>query len=472
MFILKFLASSRFSRYMKVIFLFWDLTLLFFSYVLSFYIRGQAFIGFYEPNDRATLIMALIIWMLIIFAKDAYKIIRIERIYTTIGSTIKLVMFHLGGLGITIIILNFDNVSRLRILYFYLTFLILVLIFRILFLKALKYARSKGYNYRDVIIVGANEMGENINQILKNDLSYGYKVAGVFCNVQDPAIHNSMPLLGGLNNLEMYLKNNNVHEIFTALDYREQHFMSELIHLSERYMVRLKIIPNFQKYTKMRRVEIDFYGHTPVLMFRKEPLELPINRIQKKIFDVIFSFLIILLIFTWLFPLLFIIIKLESKGPALYKQVRSGENNRHFTCYKFRSMRHSKADEFIQATKNDPRVTSIGKFIRKTNIDEFPQFFNVLFGQMSVVGPRPHPIKLDDQYIKLINNYKVRHFTKPGITGWAQVKGFRGETKKLIDMKMRVEYDIWYIENWTFLLDLKIIWMTIFNMIKGEKNAN
>jgi len=357
-------------------------------------------------------------------------------------------------------------------LYFYVVFFVLVLLFRILFLKALKHARSQGYNYRNVIIIGVNEMAGRMNQILNNDLSYGYKVAGVFSNVTNLNIDHSMTNLGGLSDIETYLLENKVDEMFIALDYKETDQIPKLIQLCERYMVRLKIIPNFQKYTNMRRVSIDFYDNTPVMMFRKEPLELVINRIQKKIFDIIFSSLIIGLIFSWLFPLLWILIKLESKGPALYKQVRSGENNRHFTCYKFRSMRQSKTDEFIQATENDPRVTAIGKFIRRTSIDEFPQFFNVFLGHMSVVGPRPHPIKLDDQYIKLINNYKVRHFSKPGITGWAQVKGYRGETKEVIAMKMRVEYDIWYIENWTFLLDLKIIWMTVTNMLRGEENAN
>ncbi|MDB4323926.1 undecaprenyl-phosphate glucose phosphotransferase, partial [Crocinitomicaceae bacterium] len=462
----------RFSRYMKTIFLFWDLVLLSASNTISCYIRDGSLKSLNNKDDQTTFFMILLVWVVLVLSKDAYKIIRIEKIYTTLSRTIKLILIHLGGVALFIIILNFDNVSRLRMLYFYIVFFVLVLLFRILFLKALKHARSQGYNYRNVIIIGVNEMAGRMNQILNNDLSYGYKVAGVFSNVTNLNIDHSMTNLGGLSDVETYLSENKVDEMFIALDYKETDQIPKLIQLCERYMVRLKIIPNFQKYTNMRRVSIDFYDNTPVMMFRKEPLELVINRIQKKIFDIIFSSLIIGLIFSWLFPLLWILIKLESKGPALYKQVRSGENNRHFTCYKFRSMRQSKTDEFIQATENDPRVTAIGKFIRRTSIDEFPQFFNVFLGHMSVVGPRPHPIKLDDQYIKLINNYKVRHFSKPGITGWAQVKGYRGETKEVIAMKMRVEYDIWYIENWTFLLDLKIIWMTVTNMLRGEENAN
>ena len=166
-----------------------------------------------------------------------------------------------------------------------------------------------------------------------------------------------------------------------------------------------------------------------------------------------------------------IIIKLTSKGSVFFKQVRSGVNNENFVCYKFRSMAVNKDADELQATRNDMRITMIGKFIRKTNIDEFPQFFNVLFGEMSIVGPRPHMVKHTDEYSKLIEDYMVRQLVKPGITGAAQVYGFRGETKTTEDMKNRVEYDIWYLENWSLLLDVKLIFLTVWNMIKGQKEA-
>ena len=207
-------------------------------------------------------------------------------------------------------------------------------------------------------------------------------------------------------------------------------------------------------------------------MLRKEPLEKIGNRLLKKLFDILFSLFVILFVFTWFFPILILMVKLSSKGPAFFRQKRSGEKNISFTCLKFRTMRVNKLSDELQAKKGDPRITKLGAFMRKTNLDELPQFLNVLVGQMSVVGPRPHMLKHTEQYSELINNYLTRHFVKPGITGWAQVKGYRGETKELIDMQKRVEYDIWYIENWKFLLDIKIIWMTVKNMLRGEKNAN
>ena len=195
------------------------------------------------------------------------------------------------------------------------------------------------------------------------------------------------------------------------------------------------------------------------------------NRMYKRIFDILFSLSVILLIVPIVFPIIALIIKLTSKGPIFFKQLRSGVNNKDFICYKFRSMALNKDADEIQATRNDMRITMIGKFIRKTNIDEFPQFFNVLFGDMSIVGPRPHMIKHTAEYSKLIEDYMVRQLVKPGITGAAQVYGFRGETKTTEDMKDRVEYDIWYLENWSLLLDIKLIFLTSWNMIKGQKEA-
>lgn len=308
-------------------------------------------------------------------------------------------------------------------------------------------------------------------KILSADLSYGYRVIGFVDNTVDPTVSKDAPLISDLNGFEKYIANHKVDEMYIALHINNADEITRLIKLGERYMIRIKFIPDFQQYTKTRKVVIDFYENTPVLMLRKEPLELPLNRISKKLFDICFSLLVILLIFPWLFPILMLIIKLGSKGPVFFRQERSGEDNKAFSCLKFRTMRVNKLADELQATANDPRITKIGAFMRKTNLDELPQFFNVLWGSMSVVGPRPHMLKHTEQYSELINNYLVRHYAKPGITGWAQVHGFRGETKELIDMQKRVEFDIWYIENWSFLLDLKIIWLTVWNMVRGEEKA-
>ncbi|OFX67447.1 MAG: hypothetical protein A2X12_11410 [Bacteroidetes bacterium GWE2_29_8] len=234
--------------------------------------------------------------------------------------------------------------------------------------------------------------------------------------------------------------------------------------------MRLKLVPDFSGFLN-KKVEIKFYNKIPILTLHKEPLENPVNRIIKRFFDIIFSSLVILIVFPLIFPIIALIIKLTSRGPVFYKQKRAGRNYKVFIIWKFRSMTLGNNKEYIQAKKEDARVTKIGKFIRKTSIDELPQFLNVLMGDMSVVGPRPHPLKLDEEYKMLVDQYMIRNWVKPGITGFAQVKGFRGETESKWKMHKRVQYDIWYIENYTFFLDMYIIVNTILNIFKGEKNA-
>lgn len=220
-----------------------------------------------------------------------------------------------------------------------------------------------------------------------------------------------------------------------------------------------------------RRMHLELIGSVPVLDIRQEPLAQPENRLAKRLFDIVFSLLFLCTIFPIIFIIIGLAIKITSPGPIFFKQKRSGEENKEFWCYKFRSMRVNKDSDKVQATLNDPRKTRLGNFMRKTSIDELPQFINVLLGDMSVVGPRPHMLKHTEEYSKLIDKYMVRHLVKPGITGWAQVTGFRGETKELWQMEGRVERDIWYLEHWTFMLDLYIIYKTVKNAVKGEKEA-
>jgi len=195
------------------------------------------------------------------------------------------------------------------------------------------------------------------------------------------------------------------------------------------------------------------------------------NLLVKRIFDILFSLLAFVLVLSWLYPILAILIKLESRGPVIFKQLRSGRNNKSFWCYKFRSMRLNYEADKIQARKDDDRITILGRFLRKTSIDEFPQFFNVLKGDMSVVGPRPHMLQHTEQYRQIVANFKMRHYMKPGITGWAQVNGYRGETSTPDSMEKRVQHDIWYLYNWNAALDIKIVFLTAYSVFIGDKNA-
>lgn len=262
-----------------------------------------------------------------------------------------------------------------------------------------------------------------------------------------------------------------VKDVYVVIANDRLNEVSALVKEADRQFLRLKFVPNLDKplsdsYT------VNYLGSEfPVITLRHEPLEDITNRFKKRVIDIVFSTAVIVLIMSWLYPLIGLMIKLQSRGPVLFKQLRSGRNDIPFLCYKFRSMQVNDDSDEKQASKEDGRITAFGHFLRRTGLDEMPQFFNVLIGNMSVVGPRPHMLKHTEQYKVIINQYMVRHFLKPGITGWAQVNGFRGETKELKDMQGRVECDIYYLEKWTALLDVKIVFMTIINGLRGDKNA-
>ncbi|TDW48592.1 undecaprenyl-phosphate galactose phosphotransferase/putative colanic acid biosynthesis UDP-glucose lipid carrier transferase [Flavobacterium sp. 270] len=469
--ILNELSQFHFSRYFKLLFVIWDVILLNLAIVLSALLRFGNLEKLFLKEVQTVSLLANLIWIGLLLYRDSYRIIRIEPIESILRRTIKKIIFHAALTAVFVVFLKYSDISRLRLVYFYIFFFTLLMVSRYLSMKLLKYIRSQGYNFRNFIIIGANDTGERMRKILAKDLTYGYRFLGFFDERTDNFAFISSPVLGGFGAIEDFIVNKEVDEMYVALHIDNITIINKLIEICEHHMVRIKFIPDFQLYTKSNKVEMSFYENTPVLMFRPEPLEFTVNRLLKKVFDICFSLAVILLVFPWLFPIVMLLIKLESQGPIFFQQERSGRDNRSFKCLKFRSMRVNNLSDKKQARKGDSRVTRFGSFIRKTSIDELPQFFNVFWGDMSVVGPRPHMVNHTKQYTELINNYLVRQYAKPGITGWAQVNGYRGETRELIDMENRVEYDIWYIENWSLLLDIKIIIKTIINVFKGEENA-
>lgn len=469
--ILQRLSHYRFSRYFKLLFVGVDIVLLNLATIVSALIRFGSLDKLLTREERTVSLLAILVWIGLLLQNDSNRSIRIEPIESILVRTIKKLVIHAALISIFVLYLRYYDISRLRLLFFYLVFFVLLMISRFLSMKLLKYIRAQGYNFKTFVVVGANESGERIRKILAKDLTYGYKFLGFFDANADPLIVDPTSVLGDFNAIQKFVAERKVDEMYVALHIDQIEVINKLTQICEQNMVRIKFIPDFQLYTKSSKVEVSFYENTPVLMFRTEPLEYAINRLLKKAFDVVFSLLVIVLVFPWLFPVIMLLIKIESPGPVFFKQERSGRDNRSFMCYKFRSMYVNGLAHRKQAEKGDSRITRFGSFIRKTSIDELPQFFNVFLGDMSVVGPRPHMVNLAKEYSDLINNYLVRQYAKPGITGWAQVNGYRGETKELVDMENRVEYDIWYIENWSLVLDIKIIIKTIINVVKGEENA-
>lgn len=336
-----------------------------------------------------------------------------------------------------------------------------------------KRLRNSNKNQRSVLIVGATKTGMHFYEQFVKNHRYGYKLAGFIDDEKHPSLNGSY--LGKFADLDNVLAKHELDDIVVALSSTDELLIEKIVMVGEREGKRVRIIPNYQRFGN-GKLQVDKFGNLSVITLRSLPLDSLDNRLAKRAFDIFFSLLVFFCVFSWLFPLVALLIKCSSKGPVLFKQERWGLNNKSIVCWKFRTMCTSSKDineqgKYQQACKGDPRITLVGRFLRKTSLDELPQFINVLRGSMSVIGPRPHPVPLNLESKDSVEKYMMRHWVKPGISGWAQVHGYRGETKELSQMKKRVQYDIWYIENWTFGLDLQIVVQTLVNIVKGEKNA-
>ena len=324
---------------------------------------------------------------------------------------------------------------------------------------------------KDLVIVGEGPAAEEIFQYCEDQTVRGYRFCGVFNDEPIEGILGARRI-GDVEAAKAFAIQNRIDIVYCALPGTRRKDITDLMEFCERNTIRFRVIPSAESFIPVVKTsDLEFHGAVPVSKLRHEPLDSSVSRGMKRAFDIVFSFAVVVFVFTWLFPLLAILIKLSSRGPVFFKQMRLGKDNKEFVCWKFRSMRMNMEADVKQATKNDPRVTPIGRFLRKSNLDEMPQFINVLFGHMSIVGPRPHPLRLNEQYRDIIDKYMVRHFVRPGITGWAQVNGLRGETRTPELMERRVELDVWYLENWSFLTDLRIVVKTVTNMFQKDPNA-
>lgn len=367
-------------------------------------------------------------------------------------------------------IIGFTSSINKVIILGYILFSIFLVLERLTIHFFLRKKRHAGRNQRVVIFIGHPWNLENLYDTLK-DSSLGYRIAGIFTRQAIPS-NIKLTNLGDRSQVIDYLKaHREVTDVYLVPDEDYITETKKIYHYCENNLIRFYALPIFIDFLKKRMV-LSHIGTTPILSARDEPLQDIWNRAIKRTFDIIVSGIFLLTIFPVVYLIVGLIIKRQSPGPIIFKQKRNGLDGSEFYCLKFRSMHVNSDADKVQATENDPRKFKFGDFMRRTNIDELPQFINVFFGSMSIVGPRPHMLLHTQEYSKLISNYMVRHWVKPGITGWAQSHGFRGETKTLEQMEERVKADIWYVENWTFFLDLRIIWRTAMNMIqRNEKNA-
>ena len=338
---------------------------------------------------------------------------------------------------------------------------ILIVFVKILTYYSIKTFRSYfGGNYRKTIIIGSSIESQNLELFFNKNKQAGYLHKKTFSDVSKKSILDSIN----------FVKEQEIDEIYCSTENINDQEVKALIKFCDNNLKTIKFIPNSTKLNSKKLI-YETYDSLPILSLRRVPLQDSVNLFFKRLIDIIISLAVIVFVLSWLTPIIALFIKKESDGPVFFKQTRNGINYEEFSCLKFRSMIVNENAHKLQATKGDTRVTKIGAFLRKTSLDEMPQFINVLLGDMSVVGPRPHMIKENDKYYKTVDKYMLRHVIKPGITGLAQVSGYRGEVEKESDIVNRIKFDIYYLENWSILLDVKIILRTILNSIKGEDKA-
>jgi len=420
---------------------------------------------YFEINLKSVYAFCLYIsicWIIIAVKNHFYEIHRYTRLIKIGPLLFRQIVFFAIALYAYIGFFKQPLMSRLALGDYLLLVFLLISVFKFLTIFLLKKYRSVlGGNIRKVVVIGNNEKTRQLIETFNTRLDFGYKFDAQF-SIKDEGFT--------IENCFDYIIENDIDEIYFSVAELSNKQINKLKDFADNNLRELKFIPdNKEIYSK--KLQYEYYNYIPVLSLRVIPLQEPVSQFIKRFFDILFSLFVIVFVLSWLTPILAICIKLESKGPVFFKQSRNGFNYQEFDCYKFRSMTPNKDAHLHQATKGDDRITKVGVFIRKTSMDELPQFFNVLFGDMSVVGPRPHMVSHTNMYAQRIDKFMVRHFVKPGITGLAQVSGFRGEVEKDDDIVSRVKYDIFYIENWSLLLDVKIILQTVTNAIKGEEKA-
>jgi len=450
---LSLFKHGRYSGYLRPISYLIDLSI----------INGIGFL--YLLPKQNLLIFSLYIsigWILLSVYSKFYEVYRYTRPVNILSLILRqLILFCLFVFAFSGLYHELNIYPRPIVKYTLLCFFIIgILKFTVYYLLQ-KYRVSFGGNYRSTVIFGYNKKTLALENFFNKNPEYGYLHKRTF---------NFRKKADSLTECFDYILKEGIDEIYCSISELTNAQIADIVDFSDNNLKILKFIPDSKEiYSKKLRYE--YYDYIPILTLRNIPLEDSVNMIIKRTFDILFSSIVIVFILSWLTPIIAILIKLESRGPVFFKQSRNGFNYKEFDCYKFRSMTPNKGANLHQATRGDQRVTKVGKFIRKTSIDELPQFFNVLFGDMSVVGPRPHMVSHTNMYAKKIDKFMVRHFVKPGITGLAQVSGFRGEVETDKDIIGRVKYDIFYIENWSLLLDIKIITQTFVNAIKGEEKA-
>ncbi|WP_299062922.1 exopolysaccharide biosynthesis polyprenyl glycosylphosphotransferase [uncultured Polaribacter sp.] len=423
------------------------------------------FIANTESFTGSFLLYLTILWLLISYYNKFYSIHRYTHITKLL--TLILAQFFIFILAFFAYFTIFKEGKIIHDQFITLTAILLgISFFKLFSFYLLKRYRLTGKNFRNVIVFGESKAAQNIASLFSDKQDLGYRFIGFFSD----KINKSKNHLGTVKEGFQYSLSNIIDEIYCDPNSVSQYQLKEIRFFCAENEIDFRLVPD-NKAIYSKDFILEYYGTLPVLKPKKLPFERIETHILKRFFDILFSLTICVFLLSWFLPIVWVFVTLNSRGTFFFKQLRDGVDGKQFYCYKIRSMKKNELSDKVSATENDSRVTKVGAFLRKTSLDELPQFFNVLLGDMSIVGPRPHMNIQTQQYLKEIDNYLVRNSVKPGITGLAQISGFRGEVKKKSDIENRVRLDIFYIENWSFFLDIKIIFQTVFSVFKGEEKA-
>lgn len=456
----------KYSKYLSLLSAISDLIILNFLFNFAFcYLRGFDQSCF-NTTSYMFYVFINLVWLFSANIFKAYKIDRQVFKKEILYTYIKTIIFFFFLFLIFFQVVEFNYYDRDEIKYLFAIFSILLIFWRFLFYFAFQFYRRLGYNYRNVIIVGYNDKATELKDYFTDNPWVGYRFNGFFTYKKS----DKKEIIGTYEILEEYVKNNNIDEIYIMTNDLHQSIHKIISSIIGKYTIKIRLVPDLSDFSYMSLKLVD-YDMVPVMKIQQGPLSYWFNRFVKRFFDIIMSLSVIVLVLSWLIPLLGIIDMFSRREGIFFIQPRSGLNNRSFSLIKFRTMKKNNDAHTKQVTLNDNRITKVGKFMRKTSIDELPQFFNVIMGEMSVVGPRPHMLKHTEEFKETVNKFMLRHAVKPGISGYAQVRGYRGEIKTSKDIKERIKLDISYIENWSLTLDIKIIFLTIGNLFKGDEKA-
>ena len=446
--------AGRYSKYLRPISIMFDL-LVVTSFVYLFLDKSLLKV--------TPMLVFSFSWIISAFITKFYEVYRFTKLIKIISYIFyQLLLFSILVFAFFGVVQNPSPGLSQTLVFLLYTFILISLFKFTLFYALQSYRLGFGGNFRKTIIIGNDESVAELKEFFINQKELGYENRMTF-KFNKPSDLN-------LEECFNFILSRNIDEVYCSANELDESQISSLITFCENNFKILKFISK-RGGLLSKKLKTDTYGLSTVQSLREMPLSNDLNTILKRTFDIVFSLVVIVFLLSWITPIIALIIKIESRGPVFFKQTRNGIKFREFTCYKFRSMIENNDADIQQATKNDKRVTKIGKILRKTSLDELPQFFNVLIGNMSVVGPRPHMIKENERYSKSVDKFMVRHFVKPGITGLAQVKGFRGEVETDEDIINRVKYDIYYLENWSLILDLNIVFLTTINFLTGQKKA-